>query len=113
MMWVVATTTRHLKRQKANTAAFFGDSDESVEVEEQEAIKDELVDYLALPQIKYKTEWEALDCWKEHQKEFPNVAVMARQYLGCPAGEVAVMARLQLPQRQSGCFLRRGRHYLC
>ena len=58
----VATTTRHLKRQKANTTAFFGDSDESEEVEEQEAIKDELMDYLALPQIKYKTEWDALDC---------------------------------------------------
>ena len=50
----VATTTRHLKRQKANTAAFFGDSDESEEVEEQEAIKDELMDYFALPQIKYR-----------------------------------------------------------
>ena len=46
----VATTTRHLKRQKANTAAFFGDSDES-----EEAIKDELMDYFALPQIKYRT----------------------------------------------------------
>ena len=52
----VATTTRQgLKRQKANTTAFFGDSDESEEVEEQEAIKDELMDYFALPQIKYRT----------------------------------------------------------
>ena len=30
------------------------------------------------------------DCWKEHQKEFPNVAVMARQYLGCPATSATV-----------------------
>ena len=28
--------------------------------------------------------------WKDHQGEFPNVAVMARQYLGCPASSAAV-----------------------
>ena len=27
---------------------------------------DELAAYLALPQIDYKTEWDALDWWKEN-----------------------------------------------
>ena len=28
--------------------------------------------------------------WQDHEGEFPNVAVMARQYLGCPATSAAV-----------------------
>ena len=28
-----------------------------------------------------KTERDATEWWQEHAKEFPNVAVMARQYL--------------------------------
>ena len=43
-----------------------------------------LAAYLALPQIEYKTEWDALDWWKENAKKFPNLSVMARQYLGVP-----------------------------
>jgi len=46
-----------------------------------------------LPQIKYKTEKDAIDWWIAHEEEFPNVgyvAVMARQYLGCPASSAAV-----------------------
>ena len=31
---------------------------------------DELAAYLALPQIEYKTEWDALDWWKENAKKF-------------------------------------------
>ena len=51
---------------------------------------DELAVYLALPQIEYKTEWDALDWWKENAKKFPNLSVMARQYLGCPASSATV-----------------------
>ena len=51
---------------------------------------DELAAYLALPQIEYKTEWDALDWWKENTKKFPNLSVMARQYLGCPASSATV-----------------------
>ena len=50
----------------------------------------ELAAYLALPQIKFKTECDAMEWWQEHSKEFPNVAVMARQYLGCPATSAKV-----------------------
>ena len=28
--------------------------------------------------------------WLEHQQQFPNLAVMARQYLGCPATSATV-----------------------
>ena len=46
------------------------------------AVVDELAEYLALPQIKYKTEEDDFVWWRENEAKFPNVAVMARQYLG-------------------------------
>lgn len=89
------STQRHVKRHKANTAAFFADSDESGKESEGEeeaakASRDELAEYLALPQIKYKTEQDALNWWKQNAEKFPNLAVMARQYLGCPASSASV-----------------------
>lgn len=51
---------------------------------------DELAAYLSLPQIEYQTEWDALIWWKENAKKFPNLSVMARQYLGCPATSATV-----------------------
>ena len=52
--------------------------------------KDELKEYLALPQIKYKSEQDAMIWWLEHREQFPNLEVMARQYLGCPATSATV-----------------------
>ena len=52
--------------------------------------EDELAAYLALPQINYETEWDALDWWNANAKKFPNLSVMARQYLGCPATSATV-----------------------
>ena len=46
--------------------------------------------YLALPQIENENEWSALKWWKENEVLFPNLAVMARQYLGCPATSATV-----------------------
>ena len=81
----------HRKRAKVSAAAIMaGSSSEEEEDEEVEVAKEELEAYLALPQVKCKTEKEALDWWKEHADQFPNVAVMARQYLGCPATSAAV-----------------------
>ena len=70
-----------------SAASFFAaSSDEEEEEQEQEAAaKDELKEYLALPQIKFKSEHDAMMWWLEHQEQFPNLEVMARQYLGCPA----------------------------
>ena len=53
-------------------------------------MKDELKEYLALPQIKYKSEQDAMIWWLEHRTQFPNLEVMARQYLGCPATSASV-----------------------
>ena len=50
----------------------------------------ELAAYLALPQIEYQTEWDALTWWEDNAKKFPNLSVMARQYLGCPASSATV-----------------------
>jgi hypothetical protein len=81
----------HLKRRKTSASGFFAESDlEESEEEEAQGPYDELEAYLALPQIKYKTESDATEWWRTHSKEFPNVAVMARQYLGCPASSAAV-----------------------
>jgi hypothetical protein len=82
--------TPYVKRRKTSAQAFFDDSDDSMEEEEEEESKDELEAYLALPQVKCSTEKEALDWWRDHADEFPNLSVMARQYLGCPASSAAV-----------------------
>ena len=82
---------RHLKRHKTSTAGFFAESDEEDSADEVE--EDELKAYLALPQIKFKTEKDAFIWWQQKEAQFPNVAVMgfmARQYLGCPASSAAV-----------------------
>ena len=64
--------------------------DDSDQSDDSEAPQDELEAYLAEPQIKYKTEQDALDWWAVHAAKYPNVAVMARQYLGCPASSATV-----------------------
>lgn len=91
----VAGRPRHIKRRKTSAAGFFADSD--VEESEPEggedaekSERDELAEYLALPQIKYKTEEDAIKWWRENKETFPNLEVMARQYLGCPASSASV-----------------------
>ena len=78
------------KRTKVSAAAIMAGSSSEEEEEEVEVAKEELEAYLALPQVKCKTEKEALNWWVEHTDQFLNVAVMARQYLGCPATSAAV-----------------------
>lgn len=90
-----APSVRHVKRRKTSAASFFADSDDSSEDDGDVIVdaanpEDELKAYLNVPQIKYVTEQDMMNWWKDHQGEFPNVAVMARQYLGCPASSAAV-----------------------
>ena len=83
----------HVKRRKTSAASFFADSDSDDKEEEddvEEVPRDELEAYLELAQVKCETEQGALNWWRDHTKEFPNLAVMARQYLGCPASSAAV-----------------------
>ena len=86
---------RHLKRRKMSAASFFADSSDSSSDGEADAATggravDELAAYLEVPQIKYTTEEDMMAWWKKNEVNFPNVAVMARQYLGCPASSAAV-----------------------
>ncbi len=43
-----------------------------------------------MPQIQTKTEWDSLKWWENNASKFPNLSVMARQYLGCPASSATV-----------------------
>ena len=52
--------------------------------------EDELAEYLALPQIQNTCEWSGFKWWAANKKRFPNLARMARQYLGCPASSATV-----------------------
>ena len=92
-----AGPSRHVKRRKTSASSFFTYSDEDASGDEGEAeenetveIEDELKAYLELPQLKCKTEQEAIDWWVEKTKRFPNLSAMARQYLGCPATSATV-----------------------
>ena len=48
------------------------------------------VEYLKLPQIEGEDDWAPLEWWCANKKRFPNLARMARQYLGCPATSATV-----------------------
>mmetsp|Transcript_30411 Transcript_30411/g.92891 ORF Transcript_30411/g.92891 Transcript_30411/m.92891 type:complete len:256 (+) Transcript_30411:730-1497(+) len=97
----------HLKRRKVSSAGFFaartpGASarDEAARLQQEAPTPatlhrphaDELATYLALPQIATHDtdEFEPLMWWKKHRKVYPNMEVMARQYLGCPASSATV-----------------------
>jgi len=51
---------------------------------------DELAAYLSLPQVDWVSDWVALAWWEKNAKKFPDLSVMARQYLGCPATSATV-----------------------
>ena len=70
---------------------------------------DELAAYLAEAQVKLATEKEVLEWWQTHAPEFPNVAVKAWQYLGCPATS-ATVERLFSKVGSSYCAKRKSSH---
>ena len=57
---------------------------------EESSVENELKKYHELPQIPLKADSDVGAWWREHAKQFPNVSVMARQFLGCPASSAAV-----------------------
>ena len=71
-----------------SVADFFGGSDGESDDEPTVAAKDELAEYLALPQVSSKV--KPVEWWQEKKDTFPNLEVMARQYLGCPASSASV-----------------------
>ena len=94
------TQQGHQKRQKVSAASFFtprvpGAAAATPQpaltpADDDTPHADELATYLALPQISYQTEWDALEWWEKNASKFPNLSVMARQYLGCPASSATV-----------------------
>ena len=52
-------------------------------------VTDELDLYLRMPEERYE-ECNALEWWKEHAAQLPNLSRMARQYLAAPASSAAV-----------------------
>ena len=40
--------------------------------------------------VDFQSEAALLDFWRMHEKSFPNLARMARQFLGCPASSASV-----------------------
>ena len=103
-MWAEGGTSAgeeqgHLKRRKASAASFFvprvagaaaAAKAPAAAPADDAPHRDELAAYLALPQIEYQSEWDALEWWQENANKFPNLSVMARQYLGCPASSATV-----------------------
>ena len=95
------TSTRHLqaaftppqpfvKRQKVSVAGFLGESDDEGDDDNlpAAAAQNELEEYLKLEQVSSKV--NPCDWWKEKKDVFPNLEVMARQYLGAPASSASV-----------------------
>ena len=90
----------HQKRRKVSSSSFFAPrvagaantpaAAPTPVADDDAPHADELAAYLALPQIEYATEWDAIEWWKKNVKKFPNLSVMARQYLGCPASSATV-----------------------
>lgn len=94
------SSTPHVKRRKVSSSSFFaprgkdkaGDSPAPptpTDKNEDKPHADELIAYLALPQLE-GNEWAGLQWWEDNAAKFPNLAVMARQYLGCPATSATV-----------------------
>eukprot|EP00656_Telonema_subtile_P020365 TRINITY_DN2148_c0_g1_i2.p1 TRINITY_DN2148_c0_g1~~TRINITY_DN2148_c0_g1_i2.p1 ORF type:complete len:402 (+),score=71.80 TRINITY_DN2148_c0_g1_i2:151-1356(+) len=74
----------HMKKSIAiNAASFLGREHECNSDSEEDEDEDEWDKYVRLPQISINE--DVLTWWKEHESEFPHVAKMAQQVLGCPA----------------------------
>ena len=93
---LLAASTPAAKRSKTSTSGSMADSSDEASDEgdnpEQEDT-DELTAYLEVEQLKVKkTDPESIvgDWWLTNKATFPNLEVMARQYLGVPASSASV-----------------------
>ena len=74
----------HTKKSIAiNAASFLGREAECCSDEEEDEDEDEWDRYVSLPQVSVNE--GLLSWWREHESDFPHVAKMAQQVLGCPA----------------------------
>ena len=93
--------TPNPKRRKVSSASLFrprvpgeacaqSSSPPGTPTVKDNAHKHELKEYLKLPQVENEHEWVPLEWWQLRVGLFPNLEVMARQYLGCPATSATV-----------------------
>lgn len=89
----------HVKRRRVSSANIFSDrmqlqqnddDDSDTEAVRKSPYEDEIGEYLKLPQIENTNEWCCLEWWATHAHLYPNLALMARQYHGCPATSATV-----------------------
>lgn len=95
-----AASHGHLKRRKVSAASFFAPrvagaakaaatpTAQPPADGEDVPYADELTAYLSLSQAECSD--DPLEWWAGKAKKFPNLSVMARQYLGCPASSATV-----------------------
>ena len=95
-----AASHGHLKRRKVSAASFFAPrvagaakaaatpTAQPPADGEDVPYADELAAYLSLSQAECSD--DPLEWWAGKAKKFPNLSVMARQYLGCPASSATV-----------------------
>ena len=57
---------------------------------EEDHRREEVLKYLSLPAIQHTDDFDLLGWWRTHQNLFPNLAMMARQYLALPASSAGV-----------------------
>jgi hypothetical protein len=93
---VDSSTSSNPKHRKVSSASLFQTRvpcDALAQPSTQSATKEtkdaphehELKEYLKLPQVENEHEWVPLEWWQLRVGLFPNLELMARQYLGCPA----------------------------
>ena len=89
---LLAASNPAAKRSTTSTRGFMADSSDEGDNPEQEDT-DELTAYLEVEQLKVKkTDPESIvgDWWLTNKTKFPNLEVIARQYLGVPASSASV-----------------------
>ena len=91
-----------LKRTKVSSNSFFSQRGSVKKPrripKDDEPHTDEFKAYRITKQIDNDNEWGGLEWWGKHEKKFPNMSVMARQYLGVPATSATVGAGVQMKQ---------------
>ena len=67
----------------ANISHMSAGQEQQAEADDSEEVESEAARYLASPDVPMET--DIMIWWSMHEAEYPNLSVMARQYLGTPA----------------------------
>lgn len=67
-----------------------GDTRSQQPASKEDPRREEVMKYLALPQVQADEDFDLLEWWRAHESFFPNLAKMARQFLALPASSAGV-----------------------